>query len=90
MIGIPYAYANDDGSVVCPICLERCAGVDESQRTAEDAITKGASAVYAEHYAAMHTHRFMSNGVIVNGERGHKCTICGGQPADAQHRTVAK
>lgn len=54
-IGIPYAQANDDGSVTCPECAERFEGLDESQRTAEDAITKGAGRVYAEHYASEHT-----------------------------------
>lgn len=30
-------------------------------------------------------HRFMSNGIIVNGAAGHRCSECGGQPDEPQH-----
>lgn len=53
-LGIPYARANDDGSRTCPVCGARCADVDETQETVEDAITKGAAMTYAAHYAANH------------------------------------
>jgi uncharacterized Zn finger protein (UPF0148 family) len=52
--GIPYAHANDDGTVTCPVCGQRIGGVDETQETAEDALTKGASRMYAEHYESAH------------------------------------
>jgi hypothetical protein len=54
MIGIPYARANDDGSVTCLVCGIHCADVDETQETVEDAITKGASQTYALHYEEAH------------------------------------
>jgi hypothetical protein len=53
--GIPYAYVSDDGRArICPRCNERIEGVDESQETEEDAITKGASQAYAQHYEREH------------------------------------
>jgi uncharacterized Zn finger protein (UPF0148 family) len=52
--GIPYARANDDGSVTCPICGARCADVNELMETVEDAITKGAHVAYAQHYEREH------------------------------------
>ena len=54
-IGLPYARANDDDSVTCPECGVHISGCDESRPTAEDALTKGAAARYAEHYLTEHT-----------------------------------
>jgi hypothetical protein len=57
MIGIPYAYAVIDKHGYgdrCPFCGKVFYGMDESQETVEDAVTKGASAQYAAHYAAEH------------------------------------
>jgi uncharacterized Zn finger protein (UPF0148 family) len=54
-IGLPYARAHGDGTVTCPVCSVRIGGIDESQRTAEDATTKGAAARYAEHHKEQHT-----------------------------------
>jgi phage terminase large subunit GpA-like protein len=56
-IGIPYAFAGVDARgafVTCPECGQNFYGCDESQRTVEDAMTKGASAYYAQHYDATH------------------------------------
>lgn len=54
-LGIPYARANEDGpGVFCPVCGLLCVGLDESQETLEDALTKGDVAVYGEHYAKEH------------------------------------
>jgi hypothetical protein len=56
-IGIPYARADVDARgafVTCPVCGEHFYGCDESQRTTEDALTKGANAYYAQHFAATH------------------------------------
>lgn len=56
-IGIPYAPADVDGEgyfVTCPTCGAVCRGVDEAQDTAEDAVTKGANTMYAQHYAERH------------------------------------
>jgi hypothetical protein len=36
------------------VCGEHFYGCDESQRTTEDALTKGANAYYAQHFAATH------------------------------------
>jgi uncharacterized Zn finger protein (UPF0148 family) len=75
-IGIPYAQANDDGSVTCPECGERCEGVDESHRTAEDAMTKGAGRVYAEHYAEKHEATDITDRVRQQ-EQDHICERIG-------------
>ena len=54
---IPYARAEIRGDrygVICPECGEFFADVDETQDTAEDAITKGSARRYALHYDEAH------------------------------------
>lgn len=56
-LGIPYAPAGVDAHgyyVECPECGHRSRGCDESARTAEDALTKGAAANHAVHWTAEH------------------------------------
>ena len=47
--GIPYAAANDDGSVTCPVCGAR---IVPTERKDFESFT---GREYAEHYAAEHT-----------------------------------
>jgi hypothetical protein len=56
-VGIPYARALVDEQgygVRCPFCGQVFRGLDESQESAEDALSKGANQRYAEHYQAQH------------------------------------
>jgi hypothetical protein len=54
---LPYARAGVDETghfVTCPVCGEKFRGIDESYSTLEDAETKGAVRLYAEHYNKEH------------------------------------
>jgi hypothetical protein len=54
---IPHAKADirDDGvyGLICPACGQFCSGRDSTQEMQEDALTKGASQAYADHYMSM-------------------------------------
>lgn len=49
MLGIPYAYHNEDDSVTCPVC-----GVHLKERTDRDG--EQLTSNYAEHYERHHAH----------------------------------
>lgn len=75
---LPYARSEVDAdgySVVCPVCGERCrppAGAAD-----EDAVTKGANATYAAHYAEAHEadHGVSRQGVVAAHDRHHSAEV---------------